>query len=166
MIDELDRSIVAVLQDDARLPIRAIAERVSSSEPTVRRRIQRLTDTGVVRIVAVISPFDLGFGVMAILGIRLDRTFAREVGAALAAMPDVRFVGETLGTFDLMCEVWLADVTALLDFIPQRLSGLPGVRHVEPIQIARLVKYSYDWGVQPSAALPGGAGRALIGGGT
>lgn len=120
----------------------------------MRRRIARMVASGVMRIVAVASPFDLGYQVMAILGIRLDRNHARAVGQALSAMNEVRFVGVTLGTFDVVAEVWLDDVEALIDFIPARVSGLQGVRHVEPIQIVRLLKYTYDWGVQPSASLP------------
>ena len=153
-MDDLDRNIIAVLQEDGTLSSREVARRIASSEPTVRRRVRRLKDAGLIRIVAVASPFHLGYRVMAILGIRLDRQHAREVGEALAAMPEVRFAGETLGTFDIVAEVWLDDVHALLDFIPARLSGLAGIRHVEPIQIVRLLKYSYDWGVQPSAMLP------------
>jgi Lrp/AsnC family transcriptional regulator for asnA, asnC and gidA len=152
-MDALDRTILAVLQEDARLPNHEIARRVSSSEPTVRRRIQRLIDQGVMRVVAVVSPFELGYQVVAILGLRIDRNHVRAVGEAIAAMPEVRFAGVTLGTYDIMAEVWLESVESLLDFIPERLSGQPGVNHVEPIQIVRLLKYSYDWGVQPSAAL-------------
>ena len=152
-MDALDRTILAVLQEDARLPNHEIARRVSSSEPTVRRRIKRLIDQRVMRVVAVVSPFELGYQVVAILGLRIDRNHVRAVGEAIAAMPEVRFAGVTLGTYDIMVEVWLESVESLLDFIPERLSGQPGVNHVEPIQIVRLLKYSYDWGVQPSAAL-------------
>lgn len=152
-MDDLDRAILAVLQVDARVSNRELARRVASTEATVRRRTQRLVESGVMRIVAVVSPFDLGYQVMAILGIRLDRNHAGTVGDALSEMSEVRFAGLTLGTYDVVAEVWLDDVNALLDFIPARISGLPGVRHVEPIQIVRLLKYSYDWGVQPSAEL-------------
>jgi Lrp/AsnC family transcriptional regulator for asnA, asnC and gidA len=63
----------------------------------------------------------------------------------------VRFVGLTLGSFDIMLEVWLEDQEALLDFLSRRLGALPGIHRAEAWQVLRLSKYSYDWGAQPSA---------------
>jgi Lrp/AsnC family transcriptional regulator, regulator for asnA, asnC and gidA len=149
--DDLDRAILAVLQDDARLTNRAIAARVGSSEPTVRRRIDRLLASGAIKIVAVASPFALGYGVMAILGLQIDRAYQRQIEEALGAMPEVRFVGLTLGSYDVLLEVWLADNAALLAFLSDQLSAIPGIHRVESWQVLKLSKYSYDWGVQPSA---------------
>ncbi len=149
--DDLDRAILAVLQEDARLTNRAIAARVGSSEPTVRRRIERLIASGAIKIVAVASPFALGYGVMAILGLQIDRAYQRQIEDALNAMPEVRFVGLTLGSYDVLLEVWMQDNAALLAFLSDRLSAIPGIHRVESWQVLKLSKYSYDWGVQPSA---------------
>lgn len=96
-LDSLDRDILALLQEDARLPNRAIAVRVGSSEPTVRRRIDRMIEDGLIKIVAVASPFALGHTVMAILGLQIDRSYQSQIEEALRAIPEVRFVGLTLG---------------------------------------------------------------------
>ena len=149
-LDDLDRKILALLQEDARLPNRAIAARVGSSEPTVRRRVERMLDTGLIKVVAVASPFALGHQVVAILGLQIDRTYQHQIEAALRDMPEVRFVGLTLGSHDVMIEVWLPNSEALLDFMTNRVSPLPGIHRAEAWQVLKLSKYSYDWGVQPS----------------
>ena len=152
-LDELDRKILALLQEDARLTNRAIAQRLSSSEPTVRRRVDRLLDAGAIKIVAVASPFALGYTVVAIVGLQIDRNFQYQIEQALVQMAEVRFVGLTLGSFDVMLEVWLESHEALLDFLSRRLSPVPGIHRAEAWQVLRLSKYSYDWGAQPSAAV-------------
>lgn len=152
-LDDLDRALVALLQEDARLTNRALAARVGSSEATVRRRVDRLLDAGLIRVVAVASPFALGYRMVAIVGAQIDRARQREIERALQAMPEVRFVGLTLGSYDLIMELWLPGPEALLDFLTERLSPLPGLQRVEAWQVLKLSKYSYDWGEQPSAAL-------------
>jgi Lrp/AsnC family transcriptional regulator, regulator for asnA, asnC and gidA len=152
-VDDLDRKILAQLQVDARLPNRIIAMRVGSTEATVRRRIDRLTGAGLVKIVAVASPFALGYRVVAIIGVRIDRSYQRQIEQALDAMPEVRFVGLTLGSYDAILEVWLPSAEALLAFLADRLSPIPGVERAEAWQVLKLSKYSYDWGEQPSASL-------------
>lgn len=150
-LDELDRAILALLQEDARLTNRAIAARVHSSEATVRRRIDRLLDLGLMRVVAVASPFALGYQSVALVGVQIDRSLQRSIESALQALPEVRFIGLTIGSFDMMIEVWMPDPEELLNFLNERLSTLEGVRKVEAWQILKLSKYSYDWGEQPSA---------------
>ncbi len=149
-LDDLDRAIVRILQDDARRTNRSVADELHSSEPTVRRRIERLIDMGMIKIVAVVSPFALGYGVVAILGVQFDRAYQTQIEQALQAMPEVRFVGLTLGSFDAMLEVWLPSNDALLDFLHQRLGVVVGITRVETWQVVKLSKYSYDWGEQPS----------------
>lgn len=152
-LDDLDRAIVRILQDDARRTNRSVADELHSSEPTVRRRVERLIDMGLIKIVAVVSPFALGYGVVAILGVQFDRAYQTQIEQALQTMPEVRFVGLTLGSFDAMLEVWLPSNDALLDFLHQRLGAVVGITRVETWQVVKLSKYSYDWGEQPSTRL-------------
>ncbi|MCU0495316.1 MAG: Lrp/AsnC family transcriptional regulator [Chloroflexaceae bacterium] len=150
-LDALDRAILAQLQQDARLTNRAIAARVGSSEPTVRRRVERLVDEGLVRIVAVASPFALGHRLMAIIGLQIERAYQTQIEQALQAWPEVRFVGLTLGSYDIIIEVWHSDAEQLLEFLSNQVGRLPGVQRAETWQVVKLSKYSYDWGMQPSA---------------
>ena len=154
-IDDLDRRIIAVLQDNARLSNKEIASLVDSSEPTVRRRVERLLQNQTIKIVAVAAPFRLGFNVVAILGIQIDHSFLDAVEKALQTMPEIRFAGVTLGSYDVVVEAWFQGNDELLTFLHERLSKIPGIHRIESLQVVKMVKYTYDWGTQPSAHLPG-----------
>ncbi|MDR7419192.1 MAG: Lrp/AsnC family transcriptional regulator [Armatimonadota bacterium] len=152
-LDALDWKLIAVLQENACLTNKEIAARVGSSEPTVRRRVKRLLASGLVRIVAVVTPFDLGYRVVALLGILVDQSRLPEIAEALAAIPEVRFAGVTSGSYDIVAEVWFQNTEDLVEFISGRLRAIQGLQRVETIQVLKLIRYAYDWGAQPSAAL-------------
>jgi len=144
-LDELDQKIITVLQENARLPNAEIALRVGSSEPTVRRRVDRLLDQQVIKIVAVAPPLNLGYQVVAILGIQIDHSHLGQIEQALLAMPEIRFAGVTLGSYDVVAEVWFHSNEELLTFLHERLSPIEGIQRIESLQVAKMVKYTYDW---------------------
>ena len=150
-LDLLDRKIIAVLQENARLTNAEVAALVGSSEPTVRRRVDRLLHHQVVKIVAVAPPFSLGYHVVAILGIQIDHSRLTEIQEALTLMPEIRFAGVTLGSYDVVTEAWFHTNADLLAFLHERLSKIPGIQRIESLQVVKMIKYAYDWGVQPSA---------------
>ena len=150
-LDTLDHKIIAVLQENARLTNAEVAAMVGSSEPTVRRRIERLLQNQIVKIVAVAPPFALGYHVVAILGLQIDHSRLTEIQDALLAMPEIRFAGVTLGSYDIVTEAWFQTNTDLLAFLHERLSKIPGIQRIESLQVVKMIKYAYDWGVQSSA---------------
>ena len=145
-LDDLDFALIKLLEQDARATHRKLAAQLHSSEATIRRRVERLVAAGVVKIVAVASPFALGYPVMAILGLQIDRTQQKAIEEALSAMPEVRFLGLTIGSYDAIIEVWFHHTDALLDFLTHRLSQIKGIQRAETWQVLKLSKYSYDWG--------------------
>ena len=146
----LDHKIIAALQEDARQTNAALAALVGSSEPTVRRRVDRLLASQVIKIVAVAPPFQLGYDVVAILGIQIDHRHLDEISDALLALPEIRFAGVTLGSYDVVVEAWFHSTGELLAFLHERLSKIVGIQRVESLQVAKMIKYAYDWGIQPS----------------
>jgi Lrp/AsnC family transcriptional regulator for asnA, asnC and gidA len=151
-LDPLDRKIIAVLQENARLTNAEVGAIVGSSEPTVRRRVDQLLQSQIIKIVAVATPFQLGYHVVAILGIQIDHSHLDEIQAALLEMSEIRFAGITLGSYDVMVEAWFHSNADLLAFLHERLSPIPGIQRIESLQVAKMIKYTYDWGVQPSVA--------------
>ena len=151
LLDALDHKIIAVLQENARLTNAEVAGQVGSSEPTVRRRVDRLLQNQIIKIVAVAPPFSLGYHIVAILGLQIDHSRLDEIQEALLAMPEIRFAGVTLGSYDVVTEVWFHSNKELLAFLHERLSKIAGIQRIESLQVAKMIKYAYDWGVQPSA---------------
>ena len=150
-IDEIDRGIVALLQNDGMLTNVALADILGISEATVRRRRLRLQEEDVIRVVAVADPHKLGFAIMAIIGIQTQRTKLADVEHALKQMSQVRFLGVTLGAYDLMLEAWFKTNDELLTFVTETLAHIDGITRTESFQIMRLSKYTYDWGTPPAA---------------
>jgi Lrp/AsnC family transcriptional regulator for asnA, asnC and gidA len=150
-IDIIDKKIIELLQEDGSLTNTAISEELKISEATVRRRRATLQQEDVFRIVAVVNPFKLNFNVMAIIGIQVEKSRLREVELALTDMKEVRFLGITLGSYDMLLEAWFQSNDELLHFVTVTLAEVEGIRRTESFQIMRLSKYTYDWGT-PIAA--------------
>jgi Lrp/AsnC family transcriptional regulator for asnA, asnC and gidA len=145
-LDKLDQAIIRALQDDGSLSLRKLAVRCQSSEATVRRRVSRLLEADVIRIVAVADPFKLGYPIIAIINMKIEQRQMREVKAALADMKELRFVGVTVGGYDMVAEAWFQSTGEMLTFTTETLAQVPGILRAEPLQILEMVTYAYDWG--------------------
>src|ERR1700736_6224103 len=95
-LDSVDEAIVALLQDDGRRSYGAIGRAVGLSEAAARQRVNRLRDSGVMRIVAITDPLQLGRGVVATLGIRVSGD-TRTVATQLAQIEAIEYVVITAG---------------------------------------------------------------------
>lgn len=145
--DAQDKAIIAELQRDGRAPYSAIAETVGLSETAVRKRVKRLTDSGVVQIVAVTDPTQLGFARQAMIGIRASGAL-EPVAEALAALPEVDYVVITAGSYDILVEVVCESDAHLLELVSQRIRSIEGVRETDTLLYLKLQQQSYAWGVR------------------
>ena len=146
-LDETSKRIIEQLQEDGRRPYAAIGKAVGLSEAAVRQRVQRLIDGGVMQIVAVTDPLQVGFTRQAMIGVRVDGDI-NAVADQLAAMPEMDYVVVTAGSFDLLVEVVCEDDDHLLDVVSHRIRGLPGVRSTETFVYLKLRKQLYNWGTR------------------
>ena len=113
----------------------------------MRQRVQRLLDSGVMQIVAVTDPLQVGFRRQAMIGIRVDGDLTG-VGDALTRMPEVDYVVTTAGSFDLLAEVVCEDDDQLLELLTKRVRTLPGVQSTETFVYLKLNKQHYNWGTR------------------
>lgn len=143
--DELDRQIVALLQRDGRTSNSKIARRVGVTEGTVRRRIEQLVRDKVIRIAAVANPFKIGLSTVALISIDADLPKMQEVAMALVAMKEVRYVGYATGAHDIIIEAIFPNNAALLQFVSDRLSRIPGIVRTETSIQLDVLKRSYEW---------------------
>ena len=146
-LDDVSKSIIAQLQQDGRRSYASIGKAVGLSEAAVRQRVQRLTEAGIMQIVAVTDPLQLGFGRQAMVGIHVDGAI-EPVADALSAMEEVIYVVMTAGTYDLLCEVVSTGDEELLDLVSRRIRGVPNVRTTETFMYLKLAKQTYSWGVR------------------
>ena len=143
----MGKRIVEILQQDGRRSYAAIAKEVGLSEAAIRTRVQRLLDGGVMQIVAVTDPLQLGFRRQAMIGVRTDGDLLA-VADKLTELPEVDYLVTTAGTFDLLCEVVCEDDDHLLELITQRMRAMPGVVSTETFVYLKLNKQHYDWGTR------------------
>jgi Lrp/AsnC family transcriptional regulator for asnA, asnC and gidA len=143
-MDELDRLILQTLQEDGRTPFTAIAKQAGVSETTIRSRYRSLVDQGVIRTVGVVDPYALDFHAPAIIGLSIEPGTIDPVIQTLTELPEVSYLVMTLGTFDLIAEVFGRDMPHLTELVTQ-IRSIPGVRSTETLVIAHSYKLSYRW---------------------
>jgi len=145
--DGVSKAIIEQLQLDGRKSYADIAKAVGLSEAAVRQRVQKLTESGVMQIVAVTDPLQLGFTRQAMIGVR-TRGDTRLVADRLAELPAVSYVVLTAGGFDLLVEVVCEDDDQLLELLNSRIRTLDGVVSTETFVYLKLHKQLYDWGTR------------------
>ena len=146
-LDDVSKAIVEELQQDGRKSYAAIGKVVGLSEAAVRQRVQRLIDSGVMQVVAVTDPLELGFARQAMIGIKATGEL-EPIADKLAAMEEVDYVVIAAGSFDLLAEVVCESDEHLLDIISNEIRGIPGVAGTETLVYLKLRKQTYSWGVR------------------
>ncbi len=147
VLDDVNRAIIEQLQQDGRRSCAAIAKAVGLSEAAVRQRMQRLFDAGVMQVVAVTDPLQLGFTRQAMIGIRADGDLS-DLADKLAALSEVDYVVVTAGSFDLLVEVVCNDDDHLLSLLNNSIRSVPEVRDSETFVYLKLAKQTYTWGTR------------------
>lgn len=146
-LDELSKAIIEQLQEDGRRPYATIGKAVGLSEAAVRQRVQRLVDSGMVQIVAVTDPLQVGFARQAMIGIKVDGDL-EAVADVVAGLPEVDYVVITAGGFDVLAEVVCEDDDHLLEVLNRKIRSIPDVRATETFVYLRLRKQHYNWGTR------------------
>jgi Lrp/AsnC family transcriptional regulator for asnA, asnC and gidA len=147
LLDDTAKAIIRQLQLDGRKSYAAIGKAVGLSEAAVRQRVQRLTDAGVMQVVAVTDPLELGFARQAMIGIKAEGAL-EPIAEELAAMDEIEYVVITAGSFDLLAEVLCESDEQLLKVLSERVRSIKGVKVTETFVYLKLVKQTYSWGVR------------------
>ncbi|WP_200209331.1 Lrp/AsnC family transcriptional regulator [Micromonospora coerulea] len=144
LLDDVAKQIIEQLQEDGRRPYATIGKAVGLSEAAVRQRVQRLLDAGVMQIVAVTDPLQLGFPRQAMIGLRTNGDL-ETVADRLAGFEEIDYVVITAGSFDLLAEVVCRNDAHLLEIL-QKLRAVEGVLATEAFVYLKLRKQTYSWG--------------------
>jgi Lrp/AsnC family transcriptional regulator, regulator for asnA, asnC and gidA len=144
-LDDLDEAIIAVLQEDGRRSYGEIGEAAGLSEAATRQRVNRLRDSGVMRIVAITDPVALGRGVVATIGLRVSGD-TRTAASRLAEIAAIEYVVITAGSYDVIVEVVCATEEELLSVINDEIRSVDGIRETETFMHLRTEKNVFAWG--------------------
>jgi Lrp/AsnC family transcriptional regulator for asnA, asnC and gidA len=146
-LDDVSKAIIEQLQEDGRRSYAAIGKAVGLSEAAVRQRVQRLTDSGVMQIVAVTDPVQVGFKRQAMIGIKCTGD-SHALAEQLSTIDAIDYVVLTAGSFDIVVEVVCEDDEQLLRILNKQIRSLDAVTSTETLVYLKLVKQQYNWGTR------------------
>ncbi|HBG00207.1 MAG TPA: Lrp/AsnC family transcriptional regulator [Firmicutes bacterium] len=145
VLDEFDREIIRLLQEDGRMPFLTIANQLELAEGTVRRRVGKLLDEGLLRIVGIADPFRVGLQTVAVVGLKVDRGKIQPIATALSALTEVRYVALSTGNYDLVIEVVVSNNDELLTFLVDTLRQIPGINNTGTSIVLKVAKEDLAW---------------------
>ena len=135
ILDETDRALLRLLQQDADQSAAALAKNLNMSQPAIWRRIKRLNEEGVIKGMALnLNREKLGLGVTVFLGIKLatkGRVSLEDFERAVKAIPEVQQIEHVLGLYDYRLRVVARDISDFERVLRRRIMTLPGVGDLE-----------------------------------
>ncbi|MFD1554233.1 Lrp/AsnC family transcriptional regulator [Paraburkholderia silviterrae] len=141
-LDPLDFQIVRELQEDGRRAFREIARNVDVPEATVRTRVKRLQELGILQILAFTNPSKLGHAKLALLFVEVDPQDHDRAVDNLGRWSEVSYLSTLLGGADLCVQVLCRDDEGLFA-LQQRIRALPGVRTVRTMHEVKVHKIRF-----------------------
>jgi Lrp/AsnC family transcriptional regulator, regulator for asnA, asnC and gidA len=141
-VDDLDLTILTYLQVDGRKPFTEIAKCIGVAVGTVRNRVVRMIDDGVLHIFGRVIPHKVGFNAPATLLVSVSPKHFEDAVQELLKFPEVSYLAQITGEFDLMIDVMCRDVDHLTDLINNRLHKIVGVNVAHTSFILRVYRYA------------------------
>ena len=128
-LDAVDHALLGALTADARISVRALADRLNISRANAYSRLERLTREGVITgFSAQIDPHLAGLGTSAYVMLSVEQTAWRELKTALRNIPYVEHIALVGGDFDVLLLVRAPDNTALREVVLEHIQAVEGVR--------------------------------------
>jgi DNA-binding Lrp family transcriptional regulator len=153
-IDELDRSILGILQEEGRITNVELASRVGLTAPPCLRRMRALEDAGVIKgYHAELDPASLGYGIMvfALVSLRSQaEDDLRSFESHVATLPEVRECHMLNGEIDFILKIVAHDLQSFQSFLTSKLTPAPNVASVKTSLTIRTSKVSCGIPVDPA----------------
>ena len=141
-VDDLDLQLIELLSRDARVSNRKVAGELGVTEGTVRGRIKRLQQDGLIAFTAITS-----FGMahksrLAFISVQAEVERVREVAAAISELPTINAVMITMGEFNILAMCLFDELDQLVETASDRILDIGGVHHVETSIAVKTIKYN------------------------
>jgi Lrp/AsnC family transcriptional regulator for asnA, asnC and gidA len=130
-LDDLDKRLIAAMQKNGDCSHTELARSLGTSKSTVTRRIQRLINEGVVRIVAVVDADMIGLSTSALIGLNVDPKHIDSILEQLGAKPQVHLLAPVTGRYDIVAVIAVASSKELAHFVREEIVSIDGVRASE-----------------------------------
>jgi Lrp/AsnC family transcriptional regulator for asnA, asnC and gidA len=144
-VTSTDRAIIRLLQENARVSYAELSRATGIPESTVRRRMERLQQRGIIEFAMLAEPTKLGYEIRAMIGLRIELTSLTEIADTLRGFNEVTFAAFLTGSFDVMIQVVVQSQEALVEFLTQRIARIEGVRSTETFVMPWIIKPVTSW---------------------
>ncbi|NHJ86455.1 MAG: Lrp/AsnC family transcriptional regulator [Asgard group archaeon] len=132
MLDSIDKKILDILMEDSRTTNVIIAKKIKRSESTVRQRITKLMDQGIIKKFSIIiNPTFFGYNTIAFVGINTNPGKLLKVIKSLKKIDNIVSVSTTTGDYMILCEIWSEDGVHLSNIV-EKIEDIDGVLEVLP----------------------------------
>lgn len=134
-IDDLDRKILQIITQNARIPFKEVADQCGVSRAAVHQRVQRMYDIGViVGSGYIVNPKMLGYQLCVYIGITLEKgSMYRAVTKELQKIPEIVESQFTLGGFSMLIKLYAKDDAHLMHLLNDKIQEIPGVANTETL---------------------------------
>ena len=150
-IDKTDIDIVNLLLEDGRKSATEIARQIGDiSERTVRYRIDRMVEEGIIRVSAIVSPQAFGLDTYADIWMEVESDKILEVAQKMAEYENVTYVASSLGEADVSIQVVAKDTAEVYQFVTEVVRKVPGVRRTVTSIVPNILKDIYQWRIPDS----------------
>ncbi len=144
-LDAIDRDIVRCLMREGRKSSAAVARELGLVDRTVQYRIDRLIESGVIEVIALVVPQALGYNVIADIHCQVDISCINEVAETIAQFEEVGYVGCSTGDQDVSVQAYFESTDKMYEFLTEKLGKLPGIRHTRTAVVPRVETSIADW---------------------
>ncbi len=143
-LDELDRAILRILQEDGRTSYSEIARKLGVPESTVRLRVRKLVERGIIRkFAALINPFKAGYSIVAFIAVDVEPSKVKRAAEELSKLPEVDVLGIATGAHDILMQVTVRDLHELEEFLIEKLGSIEGIKSTETSILTSVRKWGY-----------------------
>ena len=131
MVDQFDKELISLLEQDARQTSEKLAKQLSASPSTVRRRMGELIKRGVIRIIAIPESKQIGAPLVAIVAFQILHEKLNSFVKTLGSRKDVKCLYVTSGRFDAIALMWFSSTEQLYDFMEREVGKIEGIKTTE-----------------------------------
>lgn len=140
VVDEKDLEIIKMLENNARIPLTRISEKIGMSDVAIRKRLKKLEEEGVIKAYRLrLDHTKLGYRARAIVGFNIDASRLLEAVRALSENPSVKFLAITSGDHMVVVDYWAKDNAELEKFVNE-LKEKYQAKDIMPSLVLEVVK--------------------------
>lgn len=144
-VTSTDRAIIRLLQQNARISYAELSRATNIPESTVRRRMERLQQRGIIQFAMLAEPDKLGYEIRAMIGLRVELQKLSAIAVVLNELDEVTFAAFLTGSFDVMVQVVVQSQEALVRFLTTKIATIDGVKSSETFVMPWIIKPITSW---------------------